>query len=131
VAESLSDHAPDGIDVFFDNVGGDHLEAGLAAMNDFGRVIICGAIAAYNSPNPPPGPRNLHNIFMRALTVKGFRNYDYGEHFPRFLDEVGPLVREGAIVHRENIVEGIEFTPAAFAAMLRGDVFGKTLVHVA
>ncbi len=130
VPEALAELAPGGLEIAFDNVGGPQLEAMFEAMNDFGRVIVCGAIAAYNTPTPAPGPSNLHLIYLRALTVRGFRNYDYGQHFDRFLAETAPLVREGAVAHHENIIEGIENTPAAFADMLSGRRFGKTLVRV-
>jgi NADPH-dependent curcumin reductase CurA len=94
----LRSHAPEGLHVFFDNVGGDHLRAALESLRDFGRIIICGAIASYNMPVAPPGPHNLELIFLKALTVRGFRNYDFREHHERFLDEMSALIKAGRVL---------------------------------
>jgi NADPH-dependent curcumin reductase CurA len=130
VADLLAQRAPDGIQVYFDNVGGDHLAAALEAIRDFGRIVICGAISSYNAAAPVPGPDNLELIFLRALTVQGYRNYDYADRFDEFLAQIGPAVRDGRIVDHEHVVDGIENAPAALISMLRGEAFGKTLVHL-
>jgi len=131
ILERLRSHAPDGLHVFFDNVGGDQLRAALESLRDFGRIIICGAIASYNTPVAPPGPDNLELIFLKALTVRGFRNYDFLEHHERFLDEMSALIKAGRVLAHEHIVDGIERAPAALIGMLRGGAPGKTLVRVA
>ena len=128
--DALRELAPDGIDVYFDNVGGDHLEAAIGAMRPFGRVIACGAISRYSEIEPEPGPSNLFMLFTKRLTMKGFIVSDHFERFGEFLAEVGPLVREGRLRYRETIVEGIENAPDAFLGLLRGENIGKMLVKV-
>ena len=120
----------DGIDVYFDNVGGDQLEAALTALRPFGRVIACGAISRYNDERPEPGPRNLGFIVSKRLRVQGFIVTDHGQRFGDFLREVGPWVADGKLECRETVLEGIENVPAAFAGLFRGDNTGKMLVRV-
>jgi len=119
-----------GIDVYFDNVGGEQLEAALTALRPFGRVIACGSISRYNDTRPEPGPRNLFLVVTKRLRLQGFIVTDHNERLPAFLAEVGPWVREGSLQYRETIVEGIENVPAAFAGLFRGDNVGKMLVRV-
>jgi NADPH-dependent curcumin reductase CurA len=120
----------DGIDVYFDNVGGAQLEAALFALSPFGRVIACGSISRYNDERPEPGPRNLAFIVTKRLRVQGFIVSDHNGRYGDFLREVGPWVREGKLECRETIVEGIENVPSAFAGLFRGDNTGKMLVRV-
>jgi NADPH-dependent curcumin reductase CurA len=120
----------DGIDVYFDNVGGPQLEAALGAIRPFGRVIACGAISRYNDERPEPGPRNLGLIVTKRLRVQGFIVIDHSDRYPAFLAEVGPWVREGKIRYRETVVDGLENAPAAFAGLFRGENVGKMLVRV-
>jgi NADPH-dependent curcumin reductase CurA len=94
---ALRDAAPEGIDVYFDNVGGDHLEAALAAMRVNGRVIACGAISRYNAEAPPPGPRNLFLVVGKRLTIRGFIVSDWNRRMPEFLADVAPLVSGGRL----------------------------------
>ncbi len=128
--EGLRQLAPDGIDVYFDNVGGDHLEAAIEAMRPFGRVVACGAISRYSAVQPEPGPRNLFMLFTKRLTVQGFIVSDHYDRYAEFLAEMTPLVRDGRVRYRETVVEGIENAPAAFLGLLRGDNIGKMLVKV-
>ncbi|HUZ81324.1 MAG TPA: NADP-dependent oxidoreductase [Gaiellaceae bacterium] len=124
------DALADGIDVFFDNVGGEQLEAALNALRPFGRVIACGAISRYNDERPEPGPRNLGFVVSKRLRLQGFIVSDHFDRFPVFLAEVGPWVAAGKLVYRETILDGIERVPAAFAGLFRGDNTGKMLVRV-
>jgi NADPH-dependent curcumin reductase CurA len=121
---------PDGIDVYYDNVGGVHLEAALAAMRVRGRIIACGAVSQYNDETPPPGPRNLVFFAGKRLTMKGFIVLDWAEKHPAFLSEVGPLYAAGTLKYRETIVEGVENAPQAFIEMLRGVNIGKMVVKL-
>jgi NADPH-dependent curcumin reductase CurA len=130
VRESLREAAPDGIDIYFDNVGGDHLEAAIGALRTYGRVVACGAISRYNDPEPAPGPRNLFMLFTKRLTVRGFIITDHYDRYPEFLAEVGPLVRDGRLRYRETVVDGIENAPRAFIGLLQGENVGKMLVRV-
>jgi len=120
----------DGIDVYFDNVGGSHLEAALFALRPFGRVVACGAISRYNDERPEPGPRNLGLVVTKRLRVQGFIVIDHGDRYPPFFAEVGPWVRGGEISYRETIVDGLERLPSAFAGLFRGENVGKMLVRV-
>jgi NADPH-dependent curcumin reductase CurA len=131
VRELLAEAAPEGIDVYFDNVGGDHLEAALFAMRDFGRVAMCGAISVYNATEVPPGPRNIALAVSRRLTLRGFIVSDHFDRFPDFAREVGTWVREGKLRYRETVVEGIEHAPEAFIGLLRGENLGKMVVRLA
>jgi NADPH-dependent curcumin reductase CurA len=125
------DALADGIDVYFDNVGGEQLEAALGALRPFGRVIACGAISGYNDERPQPGPRNLGLVVTKRLRLQGFIVRDHSDRFGEFAREVGPWLRDGKIAYRETIVDGIENVPAAFAGLFRGDNVGKMLVRVA
>lgn len=120
----------DGIDVFFDNVGGAQLESALFALRPFGRVIACGAISRYNDEGPRPGPRNMGLVVTKRLRVEGFIVLDHVDRFRAFVEEVGPWVRGGKLHYRETIVEGIDRLPSAFAGLFRGDNLGKMLVRV-
>jgi NADPH-dependent curcumin reductase CurA len=130
VRESLREAAPDGIDVYFDNVGGDHLEAAIGAMRTYGRVVACGSISRYNDTEPPPGPRNLFMVVTKRLTVRGFIISDHYDRYAEFLAQMGPWVREGKVRYRETIVDGIENAPRAFLGLLGGENIGKMVVKV-
>jgi NADPH-dependent curcumin reductase CurA len=130
-AEALREHAPDGIDVYFDNVGGETLEAAIGALRLHGRVVACGAISRYNATEAQPGPRNLFLLVTKRLRLEGFLVFEHVERTAAFLDEVAPLVADGAIRHRETIVDGIERAPEAFIGLLSGANVGKMLVRVA
>jgi NADPH-dependent curcumin reductase CurA len=124
------DALADGIDVYFDNVGGEQLEAALGALRPFGRVVACGSISTYNAERPQPGPRNMAFVVTKRLRLQGFLVIDHGDRYPDFLAEVGPWVREGAVAYRETVVDGLENAPAAFAGLFRGENIGKMLVRV-
>jgi NADPH-dependent curcumin reductase CurA len=130
VAESLASAAPDGIDVYFDNVGGEHLEAAIGALNRDGRVAMCGAVAQYNSTEPAAGPRNMAMVVGKRLTLRGFIVSDHGHLMGDFVREVGTWLSEGRIRYRETVTEGIESAPAAFIGLLRGENTGKMLVKL-
>ena len=124
------DALADGIDVYFDNVGGDQLEAAISALRPFGRVIACGSISRYNDETASPGPRNLGFVVSKRLRIEGFIVSDHLDRFRDFITEVGPLVAAGQIACRETVVDGIENVPAAFAGLFRGENTGKMLVRV-
>jgi NADPH-dependent curcumin reductase CurA len=128
VAELLAQAAPDGIDVYFDNVGGDHLEAAIGAFRVHGRAVICGMIAQYNATEPPAAPRNLAQIVGKRLRLEGMLVGDHAGVRPRFTEEVGGWIRSGDLRYRETIVEGIEQGVDAFLGMLRGENTGKMIV---
>ena len=130
IAEQIAATSPAGIDVYFDNVGGAHLEAALTTLRNHGRVVACGAISTYNDAAPTPGPRNLFQVVAKRLTIRGFIVIDWLAERPAFLQEVGPLVAEGVLRSRETIVEGLEHAPRAFLDMMRGANIGKMIVKL-
>lgn len=130
VREQLPVSAPDGVDVYFDNVGGDHLEAALDAMNDGGRIALCGAISGYNSTDRTQGPDNMANIITRGLKLEGFTLANYLHHAPAFREKMTKWFAEGKIAYDETVVDGIENTVDAFLDMMRGANTGKMLVRI-
>lgn len=130
VREQLAALAPEGVDVFFDNVGGDHLEAALDVMNDGGRIALCGAITSYNATERVPGPDNMANIITRGLRLQGFTLASYLHLSPEFSEKMTRWFAEGRIAYDETIVDGIENTVDAFLDMMRGANTGKMLVRV-
>lgn len=130
VREQLAALAPEGVDVFFDNVGGDHLEAALDVMNDGGRIALCGAITSYNTTERVPGPDNMANIITRGLRLQGFTLANYLHLSPEFSERMTRWFAEGRIAYDETIVDGIENTVDAFLDMMRGANTGKMLVRV-
>jgi NADPH-dependent curcumin reductase CurA len=132
VADLLAEAAPDGIDVYFDNVGGDHLEAAIGALNPYGRVAMCGAISHYNvAGEQPSGPRNLALAMGKRLMLRGFIVGDHRHLRGDFAREVGTWLSEGRIRYRETVVDGLENAPAAFIGLLNGQNVGKMLVRLA
>ncbi len=130
VREQLKGLAPDGVDVFFDNVGGDHLEAALDVMNRHGRIAVCGAIAGYNRTERAPGPDNLVKIIQQSLTIKGFTLGDYLHLGPEFGARMTEWFGQGQIAYDETVVDGVEHTVDAFLDMMRGKNTGKMVVRV-
>jgi Putative NADP-dependent oxidoreductases len=134
-AERLREAAPDGIDVYFENVGGKVFDAALPLLNDFARVPVCGLVAHYNDTALPDGPDRLpllmSHILSRHLTVRGFIQRDFIALYPQFLREMGAWLREGKVKYREDVVDGLHNAPQAFIGLLQGGNFGKLLVRVA
>jgi NADPH-dependent curcumin reductase CurA len=130
VTELLLTAAPEGIDVYFDNVGGDHLEAALWALNTHGRVAACGSISAYNEEKLPPGPRNLHLIVGKRVSINGFIIMDHYDRFKAMVSEVSTWLANGELVAEETVVDGLDNAPAAFIGMLKGENTGKMIVRL-
>jgi len=135
LSRQLEQACPQGIDIYFENVGGKVFEAILPLLNDFARVPVCGLIAHYNDTELPPGPNQvplfLRTILSRRMTVRGFVSSDFADQRPAFFNEMGSWVRDQEIKYREDIAEGLENAPRAFQKLFRGENFGKLLVHVA
>ncbi len=134
LAEDLKAASPKGIDVYFENVGGQVLEAVVPLMNPFGRVPVCGLIAHYNATALPPGPNRvpplMGAILVKRLTLRGFIVYDFREQQPEFERDMAHWVLEGKVKYREDIVDGLENAVAAFKRLFTGGNFGKLLVRV-
>ena len=120
---------PNGIDVYFDNVGGDVFNAVLRLVNPFARIPICGLISQYNATDMPPGP-NLAPVLFNRLTLRGFIVSDHVDRMPAFLADTAGWLREGRLKYREDVVEGLDQAPRAFIGLLRGENLGKMLVRV-
>lgn len=118
-----------GIDLFFDNVGGETLEAGIDNMSDHGRIVLCGAISQYNSEQPS-GPRNMMQVIARRLRLQGFIMLDYVDRMNEAMDALLPLVMEGKLHWREDVQTGFENIPATFMRLFRGDNQGKQLLKL-
>lgn len=130
VDDQLHAAAPDGIDVYFDNVGGDHLQAALGALNPHGRVALCGAISQYNAAEPTPGPNNLALAVGKRLTLKGFIVSDHSDRRDEFQQQASQWLVEGKLRHDETIIEGIANAAQAFIDMLKGGNTGKMVVRI-
>ncbi|MBK1830770.1 NADP-dependent oxidoreductase [Verrucomicrobiaceae bacterium R5-34] len=130
LSAQLGELCPDGIDVYFDNVGGDHLEAAIDHMNDFGRIACCGAIASYNDKDPAPGPTNLINIIGKRLRVQGFILSDHSELKSQFAKDMSGWIQSGDIVWEETVTEGLENAPDAFLSLFESDKMGKAVVKL-
>ena len=128
--EQLGLAAPDGIDVYFDNVGGDLLEAALSALRVHGRIIVCGSISGYNDEKPRPGPSNLFNMIAKRLTMKGVMVFDWLNRQAEFEKEVGGYFKAGKVKHKETVVEGIDQAPGAFIGLFHGQNVGKMIVKL-
>lgn len=130
LAAQLHDAAPDGIDVYFDNVGGEHLEAAIASLRDHGRVAWCGAIAQYSTATPPPAPRNLYEVVGKSLKIEGFLVRNYRHLQGELEDLLVPEIRSGRIRLQEAITVGFDNIVDAFIGMLRGENLGKAIVQI-
>jgi len=130
VVEQLAAAAPKGIDVVFDNVGGDQLEAAIGAIGVHGRIALCGAISGHNATVPAPGPRNLFELIVRRVRVQGFLVLDHLDRMTAFRAEAGRWLRDGDLIARETIVDGLDAMPDALLGLYRGENIGKMVVRL-
>jgi NADPH-dependent curcumin reductase CurA len=130
VRTSLKAAAPAGIDVYFDNVGGEHLAAAIDSLKQHGRVAMCGAISSYNATTRPELPGNLASAIGKRLTLRGFIVSDYLNLAPRMTEDVRGWLDTGQLVWRETVVDGLENAPSAFLSLLRGENIGKMIVNL-
>jgi NADPH-dependent curcumin reductase len=128
--ERLAEACPKGVDVYFENVGGVTQRAVWPLLNNFARVAVCGMIAAYNDPNPQPGP-DLRSVLTKRMTVRGFIVTDLAPKYPTAHAELAAWYHEGKIKYREDVVAGLEHAPEAFFGLLQGKNFGKLVIKVA
>jgi NADPH-dependent curcumin reductase CurA len=131
VDRRLRELCPKGIDVFFDNVGGEILDAALANLAMRGRVVICGAIAGYNEKVPPPGPRNCLSLLVQRGRMEGFIILDYMDRAGEAVTALSGWVRDGKLRHQEDIQEGLENAPATLLRLFEGKNRGKQLLRIA
>ena len=121
---------PKGIDVYFENVGGKHLEAALNHMRQFGRIAVCGMIEQYNNTTPPAGPSNIIMTIPMSLRIEGFVVSNHFDMMPAFHKEMGGLIAQGKMKWKETVVEGLQHAPSAFLGLFKGENFGKALVKI-
>ena len=127
---ALAEAAPDGVDAYFDNVGGPITDAVFTQLNVDARVAVCGQISLYNATELPTGPRKLMNLIQSRATVEGFLVSDFSERFDQSARQLGQWVADGTIQYRETVTEGLENAPDAFLGLFEGDNIGKQLVQV-
>src|SRR6202045_2419727 len=130
LTDALLRAAPNGIDVYFDNVGGDHLEAALAAANRFARFVLCGMISQYNTVGLPEGPRNIMFVIGKCIRLEGLDVTNYFNLASEFHQDISGWIRDGKLVWKESVEHGIENAPAAFLKLFKGENFGKMLVKL-
>jgi NADPH-dependent curcumin reductase CurA len=128
--EALKSAAPKGVDVYFDNVGGDHLEAAIECARPMARFAICGMISQYNATEPVPGPRNIIQVVGKQLTLKGFIVSTYLDMQPDFLKDMAGWIKDGKMQFEETVMEGVEAAPEAFLGLFQGRNKGKMLVKL-
>lgn len=131
LAEQIAEAAPDGVDVYFDNVGGEMLDTIMPLLNPYARVPVCGVLSQYNAAGELYGVKNTRLIFDKRLRLQGFLQSDYKDRWPEARAELEDLVAAGRIRYRETVADGIDNAPAAFIAMLQGANIGKQLVKLA
>ncbi|UUM29496.1 NADP-dependent oxidoreductase [Vibrio japonicus] len=130
LTDALREAAPEGIDVYFENVGGDHLEAALNVLNPYGRIPVCGMIADYNAETPQPGPNNLLLINTKKLTVQGYIVMDYWDQYGEFVEQMGQWITEGKVTSEETVYNGLDNAAEAFIGLFEGKNKGKMLVKI-
>ncbi len=134
LAGDLKAACPDGIDLYFENVGGKAFDAVLPLLNQFARIPVCGRIASYNATSLPEGPDRVPQLMglalVRRLMIRGFIVFDHAHLEPDFIRDAGGWIRSGALKYREDVVEGLDNAVGAFLGLLRGENFGKLLVRV-
>lgn len=128
--QAIKEACPDGVDVLFDNVGGELFDAVFANINKKARMVICGQIAEYNESEPPQGPRPQHRLIKKSARIEGFVVFDFKEEFDDAKKQLGKWYRSGELKYRENLIEGFDQIPSAFIGLFTGENIGKQMVKV-
>jgi NADPH-dependent curcumin reductase CurA len=130
VRKQLKELAPDGIDLYFDNVGGEHLEVAIGALRLHGRIVVCGMISQYNATEPPAGPRNLVRLIQTRGSIQGLLVLDHADLRDEFVTRAAGWIRDGHLKYEETVVDGLEHAPQAMIDLLGGKNTGKMLVRI-
>jgi NADPH-dependent curcumin reductase CurA len=131
VRKSLRAHCPDGVNVYFDNVGGDILDLVLAHLARRGRVVLCGAISQYNNTTPIKGPSNYLSLLVNRARMEGTIVFDYASRFPEAVRDIAGWMAAGKLKSREDIVDGLQTFPETLLKLFSGENFGKLVLRVA
>ena len=131
VKEGLKEHCPDGVDVYFDNVGGEILDTVLTRINLKARIVICGAISQYNNTSAVKGPANYLSLLVNRARMEGIVVFDYAERYPQGVAALAKWMQEGTFKSKEDIVDGLENFPEALLMLFEGKNFGKLCLKVA
>jgi NADPH-dependent curcumin reductase CurA len=131
VVDRIAELCPQGVDVFYDNVGGEILQAAVENMAKFGRIVLCGQISSYDSDSSPEGPRNMMRMVYGSVTMRGFLARDYSEQFPTALADIRRWTEEGKIFHREDLRSGFEQLPETYLSLFTGGNAGTLLAKIA
>ena len=131
VRDGLKTHCPDGVDIYFDNVGGEILDTVLTRINRSARIIICGAISQYNNTTAVQGPKNYLSLLVNRARMQGMVVFDYAQRYPQAIAEMAGYLREGRMHSREDVVQGLEQFPSALLKLFHGENFGKLVLEVA
>lgn len=130
IRKQLKQAAPDGVDLYFDNVGGEHLEVAIGALRMRGRVVVCGMISQYNATEPPAGPRNLVRLIQIRGTIQGLLVLDHADLRDEFVTRAAGWIEDGRLKYQETVVDGLEHAPQAMIDLLGGKNTGKMLVRI-
>jgi NADPH-dependent curcumin reductase len=130
VRDGLKEHCPKGVDVYFDNVGGEILDTVLTRINRGARIVICGAISQYNNTTPVKGPSNYLSLLVNRASMQGMVVFDYADRYGVAIRDIAQWMKEGKFVSREDVVEGIETFPASLNKLFSGENFGKLVLKV-
>jgi NADPH-dependent curcumin reductase CurA len=131
VRAGLKEHCPQGVDIYFDNVGGEILDTVLTRINRKARIIICGAISQYNNTTPVAGPKNYLSLLVNRARMEGMVVFDYADRYPQAIAEMAGYLREGRMHSREDVVRGLDTFPKALLKLFTGENFGKLVLQVA
>lgn len=130
VRDGLKQHCPDGIDIYFDNVGGDILDTVLTRINRKARIVICGAISQYNNTTPVQGPKNYLSLLVNRARMEGIVVFDYADRYPQAVAEMAGYLKDGRMKSKEDVVDGLANFPSALLKLFNGQNFGKLVLRV-
>ena len=131
VKAGLKEHCPKGVDIYFDNVGGDILDAVLTRITRGARIIICGAISQYNNTTPVKGPANYLSLLVNRARMEGIVVFDYADRYPQAIAEMAGYLKDGTMKSKEDVVDGLENFPETLLKLFNGENFGKLVLQVA
>jgi NADPH-dependent curcumin reductase CurA len=131
VKDGLKQHCPKGVDIYFDNVGGEILDTVLTRINRRARIIICGAISQYNNTTPVQGPKNYLSLLVNRARMEGIVVFDYAPRYPQAIAEMAAYLKDGRMKSKEDLVQGLDAFPDALGKLFSGENFGKLVLQVA